>query len=111
MRQAQVPQRPVEMLLVLRACVQRAVVRMLPISTSSCAGLCHGGEVAEVVGQESDGIVRPGLDHLQDRPPDQLSHPSLRQKLPVAVRFGGFSLGHTWRRNTGPALLLVRHCC
>lgn len=66
MRQSQVPQCSVEMLLLLRACAQRAVVQLIPVAASSCAGLSHGGEVAEMVGEEADGVVRSGLDHLQD---------------------------------------------
>lgn len=111
-RQPQVPQRPVEMLLLRRSCAHQAVVQMIPIAASSCAGgLCHGGEVAKVVGQKPDGIVRPGLDHLQDGPAQQLSDSGLRQKVPVAVRFVGFPLGQPWRSHPGPALLLVRHSC
>lgn len=111
MRQPQVPQRPVEVLLLLRPCAQRAVVQLIPVAASSCAGLRHGGEVTEVIRQEPDGIVRSGLDHLQDSAAEKLTHPDLRQKLPVAVRLGGFALGHPWRSRSGPgpALLLVRH--
>lgn len=109
-RQPQVPQRPVEMLLLLRSCAHRPVAQLDSVTASRCAALCHGGEVAEVVGQEADGIVGPGLHHLQDGAAEQLSHPGLRQKLPVAVRLGGFALGHPWRSCPGPALLLVSHC-
>lgn len=110
MRQPQVPQGPVKMLLLLRSGAQRAVVRVIPIAASSCAGLRHRGEVAKVVGQESDGIVRPCLDHFQDGSTEQLSHSSLWEKLPVAIRFGHFALRHPWRSCPRPAFLLIRHC-
>lgn len=65
--QPQVPQRPVKMLLLQHSsCAQRATGREVRIAASSCgtAALRHGGEVAEVIGQEPDGVVRPSLDQL-----------------------------------------------
>lgn len=98
------------MLLLLGPGAQRAAARLVPIAASRCAGVCHGGELAEVVGQEADGVVRSSLYHLQDGAAEQLPDPGLRQEVPVAVRLGDFHVAHPRRRRTGPALFLVRHC-
>lgn len=95
MRQPQVPQRPIEMLLLLGPGAQRATARLVPI-----AGISHSGEMAEVVGQETDRIVRASLHHLQDGAAEQLSYPGLRQEVPVAVALCGFRLAHLRRRCT-----------
>lgn len=111
MGQPQVPQSPVETLLLLRSCAHSAGVHLLLVAATTRAGGCHGCEVAEVVCKEPDGIVWSGFDHFEDSSAEQVSHPCLWQKLPVAVRFGGFTRGHPRRINPGPAFLLVRHYC
>lgn len=95
MRQPQVPQRTIEMLLLLGPGAQRAASRLVPI-----AGISYSGEVAKVVSEETDRIVRASLHHLQDGATEQLSHPGLRQEVPVAVTLGGFHLAHPRRRCT-----------
>lgn len=108
--QPQVPERPVQALLLLRS---RAAARMVPIPASSrgpAAALRHGGQVAKVIGQEADWVVRPGLDHLQDGPAQQFPHPGLREELLVGGRLRDTALGHPGRSCSRPALLFVRHC-
>lgn len=108
--QAQVPECPVQELLLLRS---GAAARMIPIPATTCApaaGLRHGGQVAKVISQEADWVVRPGFDHLQDGSAQQFPHPGLRQELPVGVRPRGSALGHPGRSCTRPALLFVSHC-
>lgn len=108
--QPQVPERPVQALLLLRS---RAAVRMIHIPATTCgpaAGLRHGGQVAKVIGQEADWVVRSGLYHLQDGPAQQFPHPGMRKELPVGVRLCGSAPGYPGRSCTRPALLFVSHC-
>lgn len=108
--QPQVPERPVQALLLQRS---RAAVRMLHVPANTCrpaVALRHGGEVAKVIGQEADWVVRPGLHHLQDGPAQHFPHPGLREELFVDVRLRHTAFGHPGRSCARPALLLVRHC-
>ncbi len=88
MRQAQLPQRAAHAP-VLRASVFRLRRQM-----------------SEVFGQETHGVLGPGLEQLQQRSPEQRAHCGLRHKLSLAVGFGRVGVGHD--DDTGAALLRHR---